>query len=146
MPVPQLLWKYAKKSVALRVRYFTTLPKGEASHTALVQDIPGIPFGTQVNRVESVAPKSVAKKARPLLCLNLTCDLGLALYVQVSALGLHQAAEVLQERLGFDIKNKCGKTFRCSRSIWQRSNDPTNTGKSSVRTSVDSTLRPYMRL
>ncbi len=64
-PVLQLLWKYAKKSVALRVRYFTTLPKGEASHTALVQDIPGIPFGTQVNRVESVAPKSVAKKARP---------------------------------------------------------------------------------
>ena len=74
-PVPQLLWKYAKKSVALRVRYFTTLPKGEASHTALVQDIPGIPFGTQVNRVESVAPKSVAKKARPAV-LACACECG----------------------------------------------------------------------
>ena len=60
----QLLWTYAKKSVALRVRYFTTLPKGVASHTALVQDIPGVPFGTQVQRVESVAPKFIASKAR----------------------------------------------------------------------------------
>ena len=60
----QLLWKYAKKSVALRVRYFTTLPKGVASHTVLVQDIPGVPFGTQVQRVESVAPKFIASKAR----------------------------------------------------------------------------------
>ena len=60
----QLLWTYAKKSVALRVRYFTTLPKGVASHTALVQDIPGVPFGTQAQRVESVAPKAIASKAR----------------------------------------------------------------------------------
>ena len=64
LPALQLLWTYAKKSVALRVRYFTTLPKGVASHTALVQDIPGIPFGTQVQRAESLAPGFIAKKAR----------------------------------------------------------------------------------
>ena len=46
------------------MRYFTTLPKGVASHTALVQDIPGIPFGTQVQRAESVAPGFIANKAR----------------------------------------------------------------------------------
>jgi hypothetical protein len=49
------------------VRYFTTLPKGVASHTVLVQDIPGVPFGTQQQRVESVAPKFIASKARRAL-------------------------------------------------------------------------------
>ena len=58
----QLLWTYAKKSVALRVQYFLTQPKGGPSHSVLVQDIPGVPFGTQANRVESVAPKFIATK------------------------------------------------------------------------------------
>lgn len=57
-----LLWAYAKKSVALRVRYFLTLPKGAASHTVLVQDIPGVAFGTPIQRISSAAPKAVGDK------------------------------------------------------------------------------------
>ena len=47
------------------MRYFLTLPKGAESHTVLVQDIPGVPFGTQVQRVASLAPKFIADKVRP---------------------------------------------------------------------------------
>ena len=68
----QMLWSYAKKSVALRVRYFATLPKGVESHTVLVQDIPGVPFGTQVQRVTSVAPKCIADRVRQLVALHCT--------------------------------------------------------------------------
>ena len=60
--VVQLLWSYAKKSVALRVQYFLTLPKGVESHTVLVQDIPGVAFGTTIQRIESAAPKCIAQK------------------------------------------------------------------------------------
>ena len=57
-----MLWRYAKKSVALRIRYLITSPKGADSNTVLVQDIPGIGFGTQAERAKSVAPKFVANK------------------------------------------------------------------------------------
>ena len=60
--VVQLLWSYAKKSVALRIQYFRTLPKGVESHTVLVQDIPGVAFGTIIQRIESAAPKFIADK------------------------------------------------------------------------------------
>ena len=69
VPYVQLLWSYAKKSVALRVRYFQTLPKGVESHTVLVQDIPGMYFGTQVQRAASVAPKFIADRVY-LMTLN----------------------------------------------------------------------------
>ena len=58
----QMLWRYAKKSVALRIRYLITSPKGADSNTVLVQDIPGVGFGTQAERVKSVAPKFIANK------------------------------------------------------------------------------------
>lgn len=58
----QLLWMYAKKGVALRVHYFSTQTKGAESHTVLVQDIPGIAFGTKTARIKSAAPKFVADK------------------------------------------------------------------------------------
>ena len=57
-----MLWRYAKKSVALRIRYLITSPKGADSNTVLVQDIPGIGFGTHAERAKSVAPKFVANK------------------------------------------------------------------------------------
>ena len=58
----QMLWRYAKKSVALRIRYLITLPKGSDSNTVLVQDIPGVEFGTQAVRAKSVAPAFIANK------------------------------------------------------------------------------------
>jgi hypothetical protein len=63
-----MLWRYAKKSVALRIRYLITSPKGADSNTVLVQDIPGIGFGTQAERAKSVAPSFIANKV-PLSCL-----------------------------------------------------------------------------
>jgi hypothetical protein len=57
-----MLWRYAKKSVALRIRYLITSPKGADSNTVLVQDIPGIGFGTQADRTMSFAPKFITNK------------------------------------------------------------------------------------
>lgn len=57
-----MLWRYAKKSVALRIRYLITSPKGADSNTILVQDIPGVGFGTQAERAKSIAPKFIADK------------------------------------------------------------------------------------
>ncbi len=66
----QMLWRHAKMSVALRIRYLVTLPKGTDSNTVLVQDIPGIEFGTQAMRAKSVAPKFIANKVRCRLLVN----------------------------------------------------------------------------
>ena len=57
-----MLWRYAKKSVALRIRYLVTLPKGADSNTVLVQDIPGVAFGTQAARAKTLAPAFIADK------------------------------------------------------------------------------------
>lgn len=64
-----MLWRYAKKSVALRIRYLITSPKGADSNTVLVQDIPSIGFGTQAERATSIAPKFIANKVLLSCCL-----------------------------------------------------------------------------
>lgn len=71
----QWLWRYAKKSVALRIRYLITSPKGADSNSVLVQDIPGIGFGTQAERAKSVAPKFIANKVGGLLQSMKACKL-----------------------------------------------------------------------
>lgn len=58
------LWRYAKKSVALRIRYLVTLPKGAESNTVLVEDIPGVTFGTKPHRITSFAPGFIARKVQ----------------------------------------------------------------------------------
>lgn len=58
----QMLWRYAKKSVVLRIRYLVTQPKGADSNTVLVQDIPGVAFGTQAARAKTLAPAAIANK------------------------------------------------------------------------------------
>ena len=39
--------------VGLRIRYLTHLPMGTDSHTVLVQDIPGVDFGTKLQRADA---------------------------------------------------------------------------------------------
>ena len=49
----QLVWRFSKEAVALRVRHLVSLPLGSDSHTVLVQDIPGIDFGTPLQRADA---------------------------------------------------------------------------------------------
>jgi hypothetical protein len=41
------------ESVALRIRYLSNLPIGAESHAILVQDIPGVRFGTAFQRADA---------------------------------------------------------------------------------------------
>lgn len=48
----QLLWRYSKGVVALRLRYLQQC-EGVQARTALVQDIPGVHFGTLMHRADT---------------------------------------------------------------------------------------------
>ncbi|KAK9902019.1 hypothetical protein WJX75_001351 [Coccomyxa subellipsoidea] len=50
--VYNLLWKYSKSAVALRLR-FLQQAEGVQARTALVQDVPGIQFGTLMHRADT---------------------------------------------------------------------------------------------
>ena len=51
----QLLWRYNKEAVALRIAFFTSARPGGVAHTVLVRDIPGLELGTLPNRIEDTA-------------------------------------------------------------------------------------------
>jgi hypothetical protein len=53
--VLQLLWRYNKEAVALRIAFFTSARPGGVAHTVLVRDIPGLDFGTLPARLEDTA-------------------------------------------------------------------------------------------
>ena len=48
----QLLWRYNKEAVALRIAFFTSARPGGATHTVLMRDVPGLPYGTIAARIE----------------------------------------------------------------------------------------------
>ncbi|KAK9804434.1 hypothetical protein WJX72_012500 [[Myrmecia] bisecta] len=48
----RLLWRYNVEAVALRIHYLNHVKKGAESHTVLVQDIPGVEFGTIPQRID----------------------------------------------------------------------------------------------
>ena len=74
----QLLWRYNKEAVALRIAFFTSARPGGVAHTVLVRDIPGLDFGTLPRRLEDTAlrflPRFVKRRlvvrASPLSCLT----------------------------------------------------------------------------
>lgn len=41
----RLLWRFQQAALRLRLQHLTTAPRGTASHTVLLRDIPGIDFG-----------------------------------------------------------------------------------------------------
>ena len=55
LAVLQLLWRYNKEAVALRIAFFTSARPGGVAHTVLVRDIPGLEFGTLPARLEDTA-------------------------------------------------------------------------------------------
>lgn len=54
LPV-QLLWRFNNEAIHLRVQHHITAQKGMEAHTVFVRDIPGIPSGTIINRIETRA-------------------------------------------------------------------------------------------
>jgi hypothetical protein len=61
------LWKYNKEALRLRIFYLLNQPAGAESHTVLLQDVPGVAYGTIPNRADGtllkIIPKSVKQKA-----------------------------------------------------------------------------------
>lgn len=49
----QLLWRFNKEAVALRIQYLMNSKEGAESHTVLVTDIPVLEFGTIPHRIET---------------------------------------------------------------------------------------------
>ena len=49
----QLLWRFNKEAVALRIQYLMKTKEGAESHTVLVTDIPVLEFGTIPHRIET---------------------------------------------------------------------------------------------
>lgn len=51
--VLQLLWRFNKEAVALRIQYLMNTKEGAESHTVLVTDIPVLEYGTIPHRIET---------------------------------------------------------------------------------------------
>ena len=49
----QLLYRYSKEAVVLRIEFLNNTRQGAESHTVLVREIPGVEYGTIPNRIES---------------------------------------------------------------------------------------------
>lgn len=47
----QLLWRYSREAVQMRLRYLQT-EQGAEVYTVLVQDIPGVQYGTPMHRLD----------------------------------------------------------------------------------------------
>ncbi|KAK9811621.1 hypothetical protein WJX72_007134 [[Myrmecia] bisecta] len=53
----QLLSRYNREAVALRIQYLTTVPKGAESHSVLVRELPCVAYGTVEDRVDKTLLK-----------------------------------------------------------------------------------------
>jgi len=71
--VLQLLWRYNKEAVALRIAFFTSARPGGAAHTVLVRDIPGLDYGTLPNRLEDTALRFLPRFIKRRLVVG-PCD------------------------------------------------------------------------
>ena len=48
----QLLWRYSREAVQMRLRYLQT-EQGAEAYSVLVQDIPGVAYGTPLHRLDT---------------------------------------------------------------------------------------------
>ena len=73
----QLLWRYNKEAVALRIAFFTSARPGGVAHTVLVRDIPGLELGTLPNRIEDTAlrflPRFIKRRLVVSSCVDTLC-------------------------------------------------------------------------
>ncbi|KAK9861196.1 hypothetical protein WJX84_002371 [Apatococcus fuscideae] len=76
--VLRLLWRFNKEAIHLRVQHHITAEKGREAHTVFVQDIPGIPSGTFVNRIETRALKFLPGFVRKRLKTTVSASLNIA--------------------------------------------------------------------
>ena len=72
----QLLWRYNKEAVALRIAFFTSARPGGVAHTVLVRDIPGLGYGTLPNRLEDTALRFLPRFIKRRLVVGGACALG----------------------------------------------------------------------
>lgn len=68
----QLLWRYNREAVALRIAFFMSAESGGVAHTVLVRDVPGLPYGTVAARIEDTALRFLPRfvKKRLVVCFS----------------------------------------------------------------------------
>ena len=57
----QLLWRYNREAVALRIAYLNSARPGGEAHTVLTTDIPGVEYGTLAHRIEQTVLRVLPK-------------------------------------------------------------------------------------
>ena len=78
MRAMQLLWRFNKEAVALRIQYLMNTKEGAESHTVLVTDIPVLEYGTIPHRIETTVFRYLPLRVKvvhphPIQTLGLYC-------------------------------------------------------------------------
>ena len=77
----QLLWRYNREAVTMRIQFLTEADRRVEACTVLVRDIPGIYYGTVADRIERTALRflpSIVKRKIVVSCLLREKIIGLA--------------------------------------------------------------------
>ena len=73
----QLLWRYNKEAVTMRIQFLMEADRRVEASTVLVRDIPGVYYGTVADRIERTAlrflPSIVKRKVVVRIVLH-TCS------------------------------------------------------------------------
>ena len=69
----QLLYRYSKEAVVLRIEFLNTTKQGAESHTVLVREIPGVDFGTIPNRIENTVLRFLPGFLKRKLVVSASC-------------------------------------------------------------------------
>ena len=72
-PRPRGRCRYNKDALRLRIFGILHQPAGAESHTVLVQDVPGVAFGTIPQRADGTLLKLIPKSERRVLVAVLCC-------------------------------------------------------------------------
>ena len=75
-PGVQLLWRYNREAVALRIAYLNSARPGGEAHTVLITDIPGVEYGTLAHRIEQTVLRMLPKflKRRITVRASMICE------------------------------------------------------------------------
>lgn len=73
----QLLWRYNREAVALRIAYLNSARPGGEAHTVLTTDIPGVEFGTLAHRIEQTVLRVLPKFLKRRITARAACSVGM---------------------------------------------------------------------
>ena len=117
----QLLWRYNKEAVALRIAFFTSARAGGVAHTVLVRDIPGLDYGTLPNRIEDTALRFLPRfvKRRLVVSASLPHRHYAVCPVPVNSLAAVRGALSMRASGGLSIEVSCAGLLLPPGASWR---------------------------